>query len=102
VSDPSLIPEPGELAKLGSAGGVGGLLTLLIGRMFGGQDKVLARLDVLQAGVSQLSQQLAVLASGTERRDHDVARLETTVAEQGKSIARLEALVEQISEGLIR
>jgi hypothetical protein len=107
VSDPSLLPDGlAEAGKLGGSAVSGGVITLLLGRLFGSQDKaldqVLAELKVLTASVGGLSQQLAVLAAGTARADADVARLEATVAEQGKAIARLEALVGRLSEGIAR
>ena len=102
MSAPSLIPDGTDIAKVGGGGLLATALTVLAGRLFGGQDKVLVRLDALQVSVTALSQQLAVLGEGTHRRDTDVARLEATVAEQGKAIARLEALVEQLSEGVVR
>lgn len=104
MPDPNLIPDGlAEGAKLGGSAVSGGVITLLLGRLFGSQDKaleqVLTELKALTASVSGLSQQLAVLTAGTARADADVARLEQQVAEHGKAIARLEALVEQLSEG---
>lgn len=104
MSDPSLLPDGlAEAGKLGGSAVSGGVITLLLGRLFGSQDKafeqVLAELKVLTASVGGLSQQLAVLAAGSARADADVARLEQQVSEQGKALARLEALVEQLSEG---
>jgi hypothetical protein len=107
MPDPSLLPDGAlEVGKLGGSAVGGGVITFLMARIFGSQDKaleqVMVRLDALQASVAGLSQQLAVLGSGTSRRDADVSRLESTVAEQGKAIARLEAKLEQISEGVLR
>ena len=107
MPDPSLLPDGAlEVGKLGGSAVGGGILTVLMARIFGSQDKaldqVMVRLDALQASVTGLSQQLAVLGSGTSRRDADVSRLELTVAEQGKAIARLEAKLERISEGVLR
>lgn len=106
MSDPILPEGAGELAKLGSAGGLGGLLTMLLGRVFKSHDKaseqILVEVKALTVSVGALTSQLAVLTSGTTRRDADVARLEEEVRAQGKEIAALRATVEQMSEGMLR
>jgi len=94
-----LSPEVVDLAKVGGSGGVGALLALVLGRVFGSQDKVLARLDVLQNTVSDLSQKIAVLVATSERRDAEVELLKSQVIEHGKSLARLEAIISKLSEG---
>lgn len=106
MGDPSMIPEgTGEIAKFGASSGFGSLFTLLVSRLFRGQDKasdqILAELKALTASVGTLSSQFAVLASNSSRFDTDMARLEATVIEQGKAIAALQATVTQIREGLI-
>lgn len=92
-------PDMLDVAKVGGGGALASALTIVAGRLFGSQDKVLARLDVLQATVSDLSQKLAVLVATSERRDNDVDALKAQVTEHGKLIARLEATISQLSEG---
>ena len=101
MSDP-LLPELSDAAKVGGGGVVATALTLVAGRLFGSQDKVIARLEVMQAELSDVRTKLAVLVAASERRDDDVERLKGTVEEQGKAIARLEATVQQLSEGVAR
>lgn len=103
MSDPSIIPEgTGEVMKFASAGGGGGLLTLILGRIFRGQDKaseqILAEMKVLSASVAALTTQVALLG----RTVTDVARLELTVHEQGLALAGLRATVEEMKEGMLR
>lgn len=113
MSDPALSDSAVELGKLGGSAFSGGVLTLLLGRLFGSQDKaleqVLVELKALTASVSALSSQLAVITSSNSRRDADQTRLESrldgqdkTIAEQGKAIAKIEATLEQLSEGILR
>lgn len=106
MSDPILPEGVGELGKLGASGGIGSILTLLLGRLFKSQDKaseqILVEVKALTVSVGALTSQLAVLTSGTVRRDADVARLEEEVRVQGKEIAAIKATIEQISEGLLR
>lgn len=88
-----------DVAKVGGGGALASALTILAGRLFGSQDKVLARLDVLQATVSDLSQKLAVLVATSEHRDSEFNRMKTQVDEHSRAIARLEALAQRLSEG---
>ncbi|MDP1824897.1 MAG: hypothetical protein Q8L48_16695 [Archangium sp.] len=96
MSDPSLLPEgSGEALKtVGTAGG-GGLLALLIGRIFRGQDKaeneVISKLNVLQASVSRLSENVAVLLSESKRASSDMAAMSSAIAELQQKVAALEA-----------
>ncbi len=111
MADPSQLPEGVvEAGKIGSAAGLGGLVTMLVGRIFGSQDKalerVLAELKSLNTSVTNLSQLFAVMSAGVARSEADAARdrervreLEVVVTEQGKVLERLKALVEQLSEG---
>jgi hypothetical protein len=101
MPDSSLLPEVSDAAKVGGGGLAASLLTVLAGRIFGGQDKVLARLDLMQAELTASSKQLAVLVAALERGNSDVERLQRQVEEHGKAISRLEAVIEQISEGTI-
>lgn len=104
--DPTTI----DIAKVGGGGVLASALTVLAGRIFGGQDKVLARLDVLQQTLTDQSQKLAVLVATSEHRDNDVETLKRTVndlvarlahaeAEHGARLARLEAVLEKLSQG---
>ena len=103
MSDPSVIPEgASEIAKLGGVGGGGALLTLFLGRVFGGQDKVLARLDALQVSVTAIGQQNAVAADRAARFEGDVTGLKVTAQSQGDRLTRLEALVEQLTGEVAR
>jgi peptidoglycan hydrolase CwlO-like protein len=97
-----MLPDLGDAGKVAGGGVAASLLTVLAGRIFGGQDKVLARLDALQLELTSASKQLAVMVAALERRDSDVERLQRQVEEQGKAIAKLEATLEQISEGFVR
>lgn len=99
MSDPSVLPDVTDVAKVGGGGAVASLLTVLAGRLFGSQDKVIARLDALQAMVMDSGTKLAVLVSASERRDADVEKLQAVVEAQGQRLARLEAVLEQLSEG---
>ena len=99
MADPSLMPDVSDAAKVGGGGLAATALTLLAGRIFGGQDKVLARLDLMQAELTASSKQLAVLVAALERGNSDVERLQRQVEEHGKAISRLDAVIEQISEG---
>jgi len=96
-------PEVTDLAKVGGSGGFGALVGVLLARVFGSQDKaldkVLARLDVLQSSVSELSSKLAVLVATSERRDVEIESLKSQAMEHGKSIARLEAVISKLAEG---
>ena len=103
--------NPDDLAKVGGGGaGIGALLMFAFNRIFGSQDKVLdkvlARLDVLQAAATSTSEKLAVLLATSEHRDADVDTLKSQYAELGriqsehsKAIARMEALMSKLSEG---
>lgn len=102
MGDPSLPEGAIEVAKLGGAGVGGSLLSILMARLFGGQDKVLARLDVLQASVTEVQKTLAVVVATSERRDVIVARLESQMTELQQRVAGLEAKLEQASEGILR
>lgn len=99
MPDPSIPEGVSELAKVGAGGAGGSILTLLLGRIFGGQDRVISRLDALQLSVLELAKQVAVMGSAASRRDFDVEQLSGLVAEHSKQLARLEATLEQISEG---
>lgn len=106
MSDPSLIPEPGDLAKVGGGLGAGGLFTLLLSRIFGGQDKVLGRIDALQITMGTTAEKVALMAQSLERVNEDKAeareeakQLRELVSKQGERITRLEAKLEQLSEG---
>lgn len=99
MADPSMLPDMGDLAKVGGGGAAASLLTLIAGRLFGSQDKVLARLELLQSQVQDMSTKLAVLVAASERRDSDFARLTNQVDEHSKQLARLEAVVSKFSEG---
>lgn len=99
MPDPALIPDAADIAKVGGGGAIASLFTLMAGRLFGGQDKVLARLDVMQATISSLASQMAVLVATSERRDMDVSRLQDIVAAHEKTLARIEAMLERLSEG---
>lgn len=101
---PDLNPDMMDVAKIGGGGTVATLMTLIAGRLFGSQDKVLARLDVLQATVSSLTEKFAVLVATSEHRDtavedlkRDVAALHLVVNDQGKQLARLDALASKLS-----
>jgi len=99
-------PNITDLAKVGGGGALASALTILAGRIFGSQDKVLARLDVLQATLSELTQKLAVLMATSEHRDNDVEHLKREMtslklqlAEHDRQLARLETMLERLSEG---
>jgi hypothetical protein len=100
MSDPTLPEGATELAKLGGAAGGGSLLAFVLGRMFGGQDKVLARLDALQLAVASVGQQLAVASDRASRFEGDVEHLKSEQQKQGDRLTRLEAQMEQVREGL--
>lgn len=101
MSDPSMIPEgTGEIAKsVGTAGG-GGILALLLGRIFRGQDKaeneVIAKLNALQLSVSRLSENVAVLLSESTRHRSDLAESQQAIAELQQKVAGLEALADRV------
>lgn len=99
MSDPSMIPEPGDLAKVGGGLGAGSFLALLLSRIFGGQDKVIGRLDALQVSIGALTQQVAVMASAGERATADMAELKADNKDLRERVTRLEARIEQLSEG---
>lgn len=97
-------PDMLDAAKVGGGGAVATLMTLIAGRLFGSQDKVLARLDVLQATVSSLTEKFAVLVATSEHRDtavedlkRDMASTHAIVTDQGKQLARLDALVSKLA-----
>ena len=102
-------PEAQDVAaKVGLAGG-GGVVTLLLSRIFGGQDKVVAKLEVVQAQLQALSQQLAVATSTLERSAQDTAQLQLRVLELERCMAKQEAMVDALrhtlqglSEGVVR
>lgn len=91
-----LDPTALDIAKVGGGGALASLLTVLAGRIFGSQDKVLARLDVVQATMSDLSQKLAVLTATSERRDSDNESIKAQVKEHGERLARIEATLEKL------
>lgn len=99
MSDPTLPEGATELAKLGGASGIGGLLTFFASRLFGGQDKVIARLDALQLAVASVGQQLAVAGDRAKRFEGDVEHLKAEQQRQGDRLTRLEAQMEQVREG---
>ena len=101
-----LSPDMMDMAKVGGGGAFASALTIIAGRLFGSQDKVLARLDVLQATVSELSQKLAVLVATSRQRDSDVDGIKAQVADHTKQmaslavdVAKLSAVLAQLSEG---
>lgn len=103
MSDPSLLPEgTGEIVKSVSTAGGGGILALLLGRIFKGQDKatdqILAEMKTLTANVSALTIQVALLG----RTVTDVASLQATVTAQGLEIAALKATLDELKDGLLR
>jgi cell division protein FtsB len=94
-----LSPEVMDAAKVGGGGLLASALTVLAGRIFGSQDKVLARLELLQAQIQGIQTQLAVLTATVERRETDLSRLDTKVNEHATQLARLEGIVSKIVEG---
>lgn len=99
MADPNLLPEFSDVAKVGGGGALASALTVLAGRIFGGQDKVIARLDVLHTSMTDLAQKLAVLVATSARRDTEFDDLKEQVHEHSMKLAKLEAMLEQLSEG---
>jgi len=94
VSDPSPIVDGADALKVSGGLGVGGLLMLTLQRLFGGQDKVLAKLDAVQAELGEVRTSLAVVSSGFETMSRQVAVLQEETQRQAISHANLRAVVD--------
>ena len=92
MPDPSVL-DAADAAKVGGGFGLGGALLLLLQRLFGGQDKVLAKLDALQCEVQELKTSLAVVSSGFQTMSQQVTTLQEETQRQAVSHANLRAVV---------
>jgi len=99
MPDPSVM-DAADAAKVGGGFGLGGAMLLLLQRAFGGQDKVLARLDRLSEDVGELKTSLAVLQGAVTQREADMTQLRETVSRMQNSHANLRAVVARIDARL--
>jgi len=65
----------------------------MLQRLFGGQDKVLARLDKLGDDVAELKTSVAVMCASSERRDAELLALREDTQRNATSHANLRAVV---------
>lgn len=89
-------PEVADLAKVGGGLGVGGVVTLLLGRVLRSEDKVLERLERLHAELGEVRTQLAVLINANDTRDASLRAVQAQVNSQQRTISRLEVAIAKL------
>lgn len=109
MPDANLLEGVSDSVKVAGGAGGGGLVALLLSRLFGGQDRVLVELKRLEQSVSALTTQVQVMAATAQGYVAELAAtkaalesLRIELAKQGQQLARHEALIEQVSEGVVR
>lgn len=90
------LPELADVAKVGGGLGVGGVLTMLLGRVLKNEDKVLDRLEGLHRELGEVRTQLAVLLNANDSRDSAIKALQGQVNGQGRTISRLEVAIAKL------
>jgi sugar phosphate isomerase/epimerase len=100
VSDPTLPDAVVETGKHVGTGGIGAAFVLLMSRFFGGQDRVIARLDIIQSSLNMLTQQHAVTQSDNERNKADIQRAMDAIEKLNAKVATMEGTLAQLREGL--
>lgn len=90
------LPELADVAKVGGGLGVGGVVTLLLGRVLRNEDKVLDRLEGLHRELGEVRTQLAVLLNANDSRDSAIKTLQAQSMAQARTISRLEIAVAKL------
>lgn len=99
MADQNVTEGISEVGKLvGSAGG-GGIVTLLLSRLFGGQDKVLGRLDAIQTSLTTMAKEFAVASDRMAQDRSDISELKSEMKQLRDEVTTLRVTVKQLSEG---
>jgi chromosome segregation ATPase len=94
------MPDLSEAAKWGGSAGAGGVLAMVLGRLFSGNDKVLERLEQLHNELADVKTQLAVLINANDNRDSAIKALQAAVDGHQRSISALELAIVKIEAKL--
>lgn len=113
MGDPSMIPDPTDVAnvaKVTGGGGLGAALVLVLTRFFKKSDdeaskqtateaSILAQLTAIQTSLNTLSRDVAVMASANNRTAQDIIDLKAAhTKEMEKLEERMDKLLERVSK----
>lgn len=99
MADQSVTDGISEVGKLAGSAGGGSILTLLLSRLFGNNDKVLGRLDGIQASINTLVKDFAVQSDRSAQDRHDIETLKEEVKKLRDDVTTLKTKLEHIAEG---